>query len=142
MDVVNLNETVDRAVWARAAKAATLIYCGVLPAIVVGMEVVAALRLGSDSTGTIFRFALVGASMFLLPVALYAALIRTNAAVAVVGGGLVALQTSSIWVMVTSGSSTAGLALLWIPFLGVPFVLLGWAFDVWVRAMRPLSPPA
>lgn len=140
MNVVNLTETADRAAWARAVKAATLIYCGVVPVIVVGMEVVASLKLGFESAGTIVQFALAGASIFLLPVALYAGLLRTNAVLAVVGGGLVALQTVSIWAMVSSESSTAGLALLWIPFFGVPFVLFGWAVDVWVRAMWPVDP--
>lgn len=43
MNVVNLTETADRTQWARAVKAAAVIYCGVLPAIALAMEMVGAI---------------------------------------------------------------------------------------------------
>ena len=141
MNVVNLTETADRASWARAVKAVAVVYCVVLPAIVAGMTMVSSVFHEPLSGGEDLRLGLTLAALLLAPGILYAALVRTNVVMVVAGGGLVVLQTWSVWAATTGTASTAGLAILWIPFLGVPLVLVGWAVDVWVRAGQPLSPP-
>jgi hypothetical protein len=140
MNVLNLTETTENDLWARGVKAVVVILCGVIPAIVLGMYLVRSLTEG-PSAGETVKYGAISALLLLAPVALYAALIRTKVPVVLFGAGLVAIETWSIWNAYTLESSTAGLAILWIPFAGVPFVLLGWAADVWIRAMRrPLSP--
>jgi hypothetical protein len=141
MKVRKLTETTEHDLGARGVKAAVVVLCGVIPAVVLGTYLVRALAEGVD--GPVSVWAGVTFAVFLLaPVALYAAHIRTKVPVVLFGLGLVAIETWSIWNTYTLDSSTAGLAILWIPFAGVPFVLLGWALDVWIRAMRPVSPPA
>ncbi|MDQ4124328.1 MAG: hypothetical protein M3134_01840 [Actinomycetota bacterium] len=140
MNVVNLTETADRAAWARAVKAAAVIYCGVLPAIVIGMTIVESISWAPVAAGESVRYGLISGAVFVAPAALYAFLIRTNVVVVAGGAGLAALQTWSIWAATTGTASTAGLAILWIPFLGIPVMLLAWAVDVWIRAMWPVDP--
>ncbi len=50
-----------------------------------------------------------------------------------VGAALAALELWSIWAAVTGESSTSGLAILWIPFAGIPLVLVGWLLQTWSR---------
>lgn len=141
MNVPNLTGTTEHDPWARGVKAAVVILCGVIPAIVLGMYLVRSLADGVDGAPSVW-VGVVSALLLLTPTALYATLLRTKVPVILFGVGLVAIETWSIWSTYTLDSSTAGLAILWIPFAGGPFVLLGWAVDVWIRAMRPLSPPA
>lgn len=142
MKVANLGEAPDRDLWARAVKAGVVILCGVIPAIVLGMNVVWSLVAGFNPPRETFGFGLFGALLICGPAALYAAMIHTKVPVVFFGLGLVAIEAWSVWNALTSESSTAGLVLIWIPLAGVPFVVLGWAVDVWVRAGQPLSPPS
>ena len=141
MNVPKPTDTTDGDLWVRGVKASVVILCGVIPAIVLGMYVVRSVVDGVG-TGSSVKYGVISALLLLAPVALYAALIHTKVPIVLFGTGLVAIETWSIWNTYTLESSTAGLAILWIPFAGVPFVLCGWAIDVWIRAMRPLSPPA
>jgi hypothetical protein len=134
MNVRNRAEVPERTLWARAVKAVAVIYCGVLPAIVAGMTIVSAVVDRSLPAGDDLSIGLGAVALLLAPVALYAAFIRTDALVVVVGTGLVALQTWSTWAAFTGESSTSGLAILWIPVAGVPFVLVGWFVDAMARS--------
>ena len=141
MNADSLVDTGERYLWVRAVKAFVVILCGVVPAIVLGMMIVQSVRRGFDGTADSIKYGLIASAILLAPVALYAALIKAKLPVVVVGIGLVALEAWSVWNAVTSESSTGGLAILSIPFFGIPFVLLGWAADVWIRALWPVNPP-
>lgn len=140
MNAENLAGTAERYLWVRSVKAAVVIICGVVPAIVLGMLIVQSFRLDFEGTAGSLKYGLIASAFFLAPTGLYGALIRTKIPIVVVGIGLVAIEGWSIWNVVTSTSSTGGLAILTIPLAGIPFVLLGWAVDVWIRAMWPVSP--
>lgn len=141
MNVDRLAGTDERYPWVRAVKASVVILCGVVPAIVLAMMVVQSMTLDLF-VGESVKYALILSAFFLAPAALYAALIRTKFPIVVVGLGLIVIEVWSIWNVVTSTSSTGALAILTIPVAGIPFVLLGWAVDVWIRAMWPVNPPS
>ena len=142
MNVDSLVNTGERYLWVRAVKAFVVILCGVVPAIVLGMMIVQSVRRGFDGTADSVKYGLIAGAVLLAPVALYAALIKTKLPIVVAGVGLVVIEGWSVWNAFTSESSTGGLAILWIPLAGIPFVLLGWAADVWIRAMWPVNPPS
>ncbi len=73
------------------------------------------------------------AGLFALPCFAYAVVIYRRTFVIGVGAALAALELWSIWAAVTGESSTSGLAILWIPFAGIPLVLVGWLLQTWSR---------
>ena len=71
--------------------------------------------------------------LILAPSLTYAAVIDRRVPVVVFGSALAALELWSIWAALTGESSTSALAILWIPFVGIPLVLLGWLLQTWSR---------
>lgn len=134
MNVLNPRDAAGRPLWVRAVRVITIVYCGIVPAIAVAMMIVVSavvdqyLSIAEDVV-----LGLVSGGLLVAPAALYAAVIRADPLVVVVGGGLVALQTWSAWWAFTDDASTAGLALIWIPFAGIPFVLVAWFLEVLSR---------
>jgi hypothetical protein len=72
-------------------------------------------------------------SVFASPPILYAALIHRKGFVIVIGAALAALELWSVWSALTGESSTSGLAVLSIPFFGIPLVLVGRLLQTWTR---------
>lgn len=87
----------------------------------------------TGDTGPAFTSAVVFLALTAAPPVLYGVLIHRRFPVVVVGAALTALEIWCIWVAQTGESSTSGLALLWIPFGGIPLVLLGRLWQTWTR---------
>lgn len=77
------------------------------------------------------RFTFVG--LVLAPSLIYAAVIYRKVPVIVFGTALAALELWSLWATFNGESSTSALAILAIPFFGIPLVLLGWVVQAWSR---------
>ena len=119
----------ERDTFTRAVKAFFVLVCGGAIVWMLGPAV----SQGLDESDLPLVTTLVFLAIMAAPPVLYATLIHRKLPVIVVGAALTALELWSIWAAQTGESSTSGLALIWIPFGGIPLVLIGRIVQTWAR---------